>query len=381
MKIAQINFTRINNSIGGAEKVFFTMANELTVHGHQVGCFYYDTNKGTPSFPLEKNVSIKNCYDSFTLKIKNTFYRILACFIRDKKKRHTLRDLARNTYITQCVKKFNPDIIIFYWPDSVIYNLLTLNVPIVHMFHMDPLSFVKNPSFQHSAEGISKCAAIQVLLPEQIDKLHQIIPHKHIVSIGNIVPQYDEKSSLKENKIIFVGRITQDKRPQLLLQAFALLKNKYPDWKVEVWGPDSVEPKTTEELRQLLQTLGLQKQVELCGATTDISSKMRNASIAVMPSKHEGFCLALAESMSMGLPAVACRDCSTLRTLVKHEKTGLLCEPTPEGLATQLDSLMGDWALRRKLGAAASEDMKHFSAEKIITEWEHLLFEVIESNQ
>ena len=379
MRIAQINFTRINNSIGGAEKVFFTMANELSDRGHQVGCFYYDSNKGQPVFPINKNVYVKNCCGSLTLKVKNIFLRIASCFIRNKKKRHAFRDFSKNAYITQNIKSFNPDIILFYWPDTVIYNLLKLDVPIIHMLHMDPSAFVKNPSFQHAFDGIKQCHSIQVLMPEHIDTLRKILPHEHIVRIGNIVPQHPHRTSLEEKKIIFVGRITQGKRPQLLLRAFALLKDRYPDWKLEIWGPSSAEPQTTEEVRKLLQELGLEKQAALCGSTTDIPSKIRQASIAVMPSAHEGFCLALAECMSMGLPAVVCRDCSTLVSLVRHEETGLICEPDPEGIACQLDRLMGDFSLRKKLGTSARADMEQFSPEKIVTAWEHLLNEALES--
>ena len=54
----------------------------------------------------------------------------------------------------------------------------------------------------------------------------------------NIVPQYQFcKDKGRENVIINVARIDGvQKRQHLLIEAFAKLKNKYLDWRVEIWG-------------------------------------------------------------------------------------------------------------------------------------------------
>ncbi len=126
---------------------------------------------------------------------------------------------------------------------------------------------------------------------------------------------------------------------------------------------------------------GLNERFTLCGTTNHIKEKLLSASIFAFPSKHEGFPLALTEAMSLGLPAVGCKDCSGVNTLIKDGKNGLLCDPTAESLAEALRKLMRDQDLRRRLGAQAKEDMKEFAPERVWDQWEDLLTELVEKHR
>jgi len=226
-------------------------------------------------------------------------------------------------------------------------------------------------------EGLEQCNCIQVLMPKHIEELRRFIPNKNIVCIPNIVPQYKEQSDVTSHTIIFVGRIAEQKRPWLIIEAFALLKEEYSDWKIELWGEENVEPHISERVRLLIQKYDLKDRILFCGTTLEVQDKLRRASIMLMPSSQEGFCLALTEGMSMGLPAVACKDCSTLNTLVRHGENGFLCEPTPEDIALQLSKLMDSYELRKKLGNQAKEDMKQYRPDIVYDKWESLMHEVI----
>ncbi|MDY2868165.1 MAG: glycosyltransferase, partial [Mesosutterella sp.] len=89
----------------------------------------------------------------------------------------------------------------------------------------------------------------------------------------------------------------------------------------------------------------------------NVPSKLKNASIFAFPSEYEGFSLALAEAFAMGLPAVGCKDCPSVNSLIKNESNGLLTDPTPEAFAEGLAKLMGSEELRRKYGAQGREDI------------------------
>jgi len=153
MRIAQINFTRVNNALGGTEKVFFTMANELTNRGHSVACFYFDTSAGQPRFPIDERVYVKNCYSTISLKITKFLLHIRAWFILDRNKRRKVRRSVRTSYIIKNILRFNPNIILLYWPDIIIYELNKLDIPTIQMIHMSPSHFETDNNVLAAKEG------------------------------------------------------------------------------------------------------------------------------------------------------------------------------------------------------------------------------------
>ena len=121
----------------------------------------------------------------------------------------------------------------------------------------------------------------------------------------------------------------------------------------------------------------LEKQFVLCGTTKEIPEKLKAATIFAFPSIHEGFGLALTEAMAMGLPVVACNDCTACRSLIRNGENGLLSEPSPQAFAEALKMLIRDRELRMRLGAATREDMKQFAADKIWDRWDRLIQQLI----
>lgn len=378
MKIAQIGFSRINNALGGTEKVFFTLANELVNRGHSVANIYYDNTPGKPLFPVDEKVLCQNCAHFRFSKVIRFFARLCSIFLPDRKKRIQMRDLPRRKAITNSILKFKPDVVLIYWPNIIIEDLNKLGIPIIQMMHMAPSFFLGDKKVIFYKKSIEDCAGIQVLLPDYIEELRKSIPNKHIVSIPNIVPQYEERADASSHTIIFVGRIAGQKRPWLIPQAFALIKDKYPDWKIELWGEYDVEPETTTRVRQIIKETDLEKRILLCGISLDIKSQLKKASIVLMPSRIEGFSLAMTEAMSMGLPIVACNDCPSIASIVHHNENGMLCDPSAEDIALHLSRLMDSHELREKLGTQAKEDMKLYNADSVCKQWETLMKEVIE---
>jgi glycosyltransferase involved in cell wall biosynthesis len=84
--------------------------------------------------------------------------------------------------------------------------------------------------------------------------------------------------------------------------------------------------------------------------------------VVAVPSHREGFGVACAEAMAHGRPVVA-SAVGGLLDLVVDGETGLLVPPGDvAALRAALESLLGDEALRRRLGEAARERVRtHFS--------------------
>ena len=80
-----------------------------------------------------------------------------------------------------------------------------------------------------------------------------------------------------------------------------------------------------------------------------------NAQVLAYPSLDEGFGFPLLEAMQYQLPVVASTRGSIPEVLVDGEG-GFLCDPTRlELFVNRFDRLLGDSALRAKLGAANAE--------------------------
>ena len=84
---------------------------------------------------------------------------------------------------------------------------------------------------------------MRFLLPSFIPKAEKYLSYKHFTAIPNAVPEAGVQAHPGEKKkeyvITSVGRLTgRTKRQHLLIEAFALLAEDFPQWKVNFWGAD-----------------------------------------------------------------------------------------------------------------------------------------------
>ncbi len=389
LKVVLINTWSIVNAKGGTEKVFCDMANALAQRGHHVTAICVDKNEGLPGFPIDRRVRFINAYYSTRLPFLLTkpIINLRSISIFPEKRRSKRADLSANALAYQLNQVLSnlasPDVLISFQPTTTyaIKKLVGKAVPLVTMLHTKPTVFLSHTLPSAIKSAVASSSIVQVLRPEFIADVHAIIPSANIKVIPNAVPQFQASSSLKNKIIINIARITEDKGQLLLVEAFAKLKEKFPEWNIELWGETHVDPKYTEKVKSAINSRGLTNHVRLCGTTDDVSSQLKRASIFAFPSRHEGFPLALTEAMSMGLPAIGWVKCTSVNTLIKDGDNGLLCEDTPESLANALSRLMMDESVRIRLGNTAKEDMKEYAPSQVWAQWEKLLLSLSDSHQ
>ena len=174
-------------------------------------------------------------------------------------------------------------------------------------------------------------------------------------------------------RIIGLGRLGFEKGFDRLLQAFAQVAPRHPQWDLVIFG----EGEEGDALRQLASSLGLEGRVRLPGATRLAQAELAASHIMAVPSRYEGFPNALAEAVGVGLPAIAFDGLGGAGDLIRTGETGIL---VPDGdvdaFAAALDRLMADGDLRRRMGQAASLHAAAFSPDKIYGQWEALLADV-----
>lgn len=362
----------IYGAVGGAEKVASLLASHLIEQGHKVKILSNDKRGGKLAYPCSDKIIL----DHFNSDNKNQdIFRSLKTFSPIKARRHLYKKfyildiLSSNLAIK--LRYEQPDLILSFSAVGTYilkkaYEPLkkSSTPPTITMFHStvecvlfkelhlckdsinrDKIIRKKFTAFCQLVEQSS--AYIQVLMPSFIKPLKQYMPNANIECIPNIVPQYIEQSNLLTPTIINVARLTPLKRQHLLIQAFSLIHQKYPEWRVELWGQDCGD--YTNTLKLMIEDLGLTKKVILCGTTKEIKDKLLKASIFCFPSQYEGFGLALTEAMAAGLPAIGCENCPAVNELLADD-VGILCEDSVEAIAKSLQKLIANFELRASLG-------------------------------
>ena len=114
-------------------------------------------------------------------------------------------------------------------------------------------------------------------------------------------------------------------------------------------------------------------QVKLTGKIADIKTKLAAFDIILIPSINEGFSLVLVEAMAAGVAVIAA-NVGAMAEIVQNEKTGLLIEPqNSQAIAQAIKRLLENDELRKKLGTAASEQVKaQFDRNQVIDQIEKL---------
>ena len=146
--------------------------------------------------------------------------------------------------------------------------------------------------------------------------------------------------------IVTVGRLAAPKDPLTLLRALAVVAPSR--FTALIVGEGPARPEVEAEIR----ALGLAHAVELAGERRDVPALLASGDVFVLSSRSEGAPISILEAMAAGLPVVA-SDVGGVGELVVDGETGLLVPPAdPARLADALERLLGDSALRRRLGAA-----------------------------
>jgi GalNAc-alpha-(1->4)-GalNAc-alpha-(1->3)-diNAcBac-PP-undecaprenol alpha-1,4-N-acetyl-D-galactosaminyltransferase len=171
----------------------------------------------------------------------------------------------------------------------------------------------------------------------------------------------------RELAIIAVGRLSMEKGFDLLLQAFASLAAKFPDWRICILG-DGVERASLTRLRDELQ---MTDRIEFVGEVRQVETWMGRAALLVHPSRREGFPNVVLEAMGMGM-AVICADCRAGPSeLIQDGINGRLV-PVDDVLALEraMSELMTSPLLRERLGAEAIKVRARFSEDLIMEKWQ-----------
>ena len=176
-------------------------------------------------------------------------------------------------------------------------------------------------------------------------------PKLQIVRCGlelDRLPAVGEPSA-GEVRVIFVGRLSPEKGVTGLLDAMSTMQSDARP-RLTLVGDGPLRPGLERQAREL----GLDAKVDFLGRLSEPETlaQIARSDILILPSFMEGLPIVLMEALALGVPVIASRVAG-IPELVTDGATGLLFTPSNwDELATALGRLVGDDALRSRLGKA-----------------------------
>jgi glycosyltransferase involved in cell wall biosynthesis len=208
------------------------------------------------------------------------------------------------------------------------------------------------------------------------DETHYFEDCKTVVipNFTDFISNSDE-NTIKEKIVIAAGRIAPVKRFQELIHIWKLISDDFPEWKVKIFGDGDL--KTTENLQKLVNKLNLTSSFFLLPSISTIQDEMQKAAIYAMTSETECFPMVLLEAQVCGLPIVS-YDCPNgPRNIINDSSDGFL---TPQNdrisFAQKLSELMKNESKRNEMGNNSKQNVKKFSKEKVMPEWDKLFIKL-----
>ncbi|MDZ8110068.1 MAG: glycosyltransferase family 4 protein [Nostoc sp. DedQUE12a] len=364
-----MKITLIINSLtyGGAERIMSIMANYWSAKGWQITLLTFDDNK-IPDFYLDSDINY------IPLGIAEKSLNAMIGIWNNLKRIRILRNAIINS---------DPDIVISFMSRINITTLLATrwsNIPVIVSERSNPEKSylgwnwqqLRKWTYSFADKIVFQTQRARDYFPVKLQNNSCIIPN--MVVLPAIKKQSVEKFSI-ERSLIAMGRFVPEKGFDLLLQAFAKLKDNYPQWTLTILGDGKLRP----ELECLRNELGLSDRVYFPGMVNDTYTFLQQADIFIMSSRFEGFPNAICEAMACGLPVIS-TDCpSGPREIIRDGIDGILVpNEDVSALAAAIERLISNEQERNSLAAHAPEITERFSVKKIMEMWEDVLVKVIE---
>jgi GalNAc-alpha-(1->4)-GalNAc-alpha-(1->3)-diNAcBac-PP-undecaprenol alpha-1,4-N-acetyl-D-galactosaminyltransferase len=341
---------------GGAERVLADMANYWTRRGWQITLATW-AGPSTADF-YELDSGVKRVWLDARAPATSRLAKCLA-YVRRIRKLRQLLATAR------------PDAVLSFLDTSNVMTLLAcigLGLRVIVSERVNGATLTYIPWMWRAMRVATYWRATKVVAQTQdaarwISKLCGV----SAIAIPNPLRSLPEPFAPREPMVLAVGRLTHQKGFDLLIRAFASIKQEFPNWRLAIIGDG---PEQSALLR-LSQELQLGERVELNPPVKNIELWMSRAGLVVQPSRFEGFPNVVLEAMGMGA-AVISADCRSGPALIIEDCVNGRLVPVDDVavLAQVMAELMRQPAERFRLGNEAKKVRQTFRQELVMRQWE-----------
>lgn len=222
------------------------------------------------------------------------------------------------------------------------------------IFHTKAFSFLKNLYFNLWCKYVLKKFDRIIAVSRSDEKLFSAIaPNIELIPNGIEIRDFKIERKAENNTLLYVGRISKNKRIDNLIETIAVLKDKIPDVKLYVIGEDWEG--ILEDLKNLTKERNVEDNVIFVGRIDkreEITEYYSRAKFFVSASEYEGFGISVLEAMAAGCIAVV-NDIQAFRELVRDGENGFIVDYSNKKAADIILELM-----HQDLTAISSEAQK-----------------------
>lgn len=322
--------------------------------------------------------------NDFEIEDKTKEYKVcqdVKRYYLDKKNSNRVKkNFLRVNRLRKIIKHEKPDIVIsFLGPPN--FRMLVSTIGI----RVKKIVSVRNDPYKEYGKGIKKLITNGIFLlangcifqtEEAAMYFSQAIRNKSCVIYNPVDKRFYMEKYIGDNKeIIMVGRLHHQKRPELLLEAFAKISNKFTDYYISYYGTGYLQA----YLQSLIKELKIENRVFFRGQTDEIEAKLSHAKVFVLASDYEGMPNALMEAMAVGVPCISTDcPCGGPKEIIRNSKQGILitCGNVDE-LAFALEKILGNQTLQKTLSFNAKERAEEFYPDIIFGQWYEYLKNVL----
>jgi glycosyltransferase involved in cell wall biosynthesis len=276
------------------------------------------------------------------------------------------------SFAVTIAKLMNIQNIIIHW-----HNVYYLNTKRLSPFKR----FLSRSILKYSGRVAHSIIAISSKVKEYNCKAFKIDSRKvtiiyNAIDFSLIPKQKKEFRNNNDMLIGSIGRISEQKGYDILLKAIKIVKESYPNIKLEIVGAyDDKDNDCFQELNNLTNKLDINESVCFLGALPyqRVYEHLFNWSIFVLASKWEGFGLVIIEAMASGKPVIA-SNVDAIPEIIDDGNTGLLFRVNdPVDLSIKIIRLINEKELANHLASNAKIVVEQkFSIMILINALDHL---------
>ena len=348
----KLTFVTSTLHAGGSERVMSLLANTFAQKGYEVEIVCI--NKHLVFYPIDEKVKV--------------------WFAEDEVKSPSI--LKKVLWLRNHIKNDRPDVVIAFMLEVycvTLASLIGVSVPVISSERIDPHFFGRAKGLlrwlllRRTTHLVVQTVRIKDFYSAKLQSRTTIIPNPVTDKVFSLTP------TLKQKRIIAVGRLAYQKNYPMMFRAFAKVHHDFPDWQLVVYGNGPQK----EEIRGVIERLGMEGHIILAGKSDHVVEEMNKSSLFVMSSDYEGMSNALLEAVCVGLPVIS-TDVSGARDLITEGVNGYIVPVGNErALTLALSSMLSSPEKMDEMGRQSKALAPRFREEQIVGQWEELIKKVV----